>query len=98
MIRYTLFRFLIFFGCLAALWLLGLRGPNQLPWLVVIAALASMVISYVALRPMRDDVVRKMATRQEERAQAKARRRDTDEAAEDGGGADGSGEDAEDFR
>ena len=39
MVRYTLLRMLIFFGCLSLLWLVGLREPNELPWLVVIAAL-----------------------------------------------------------
>lgn len=89
MIRYTLYRFLIFFGCLLALWLVGLRGPNEVPWAIVGAALLSMIISFFLLRPMRDDVVTKIATRQEEKAAARARRDDTDEAIEDGGTGDG---------
>mgnify|MGYP006873853692 CR=1 FL=1 len=40
MVRYTLLRMLIFFGCLSLLWLVGLREPTELPWLVVTAAIA----------------------------------------------------------
>ena len=51
MVRYTLLRFLVFFGCLALLWLVGLRAHDQRPWLLVGAAVLSTVISYFALRP-----------------------------------------------
>ena len=57
MVRYTLLRMLIFFGCLSLLWLVGLREPNELPWLVVIAALLSMVVSAIVLRPAGVDSV-----------------------------------------
>ena len=45
MVRYTLLRFLIFFGTLSLLWLLGLRSEAERPWLVIGAATLSMVIS-----------------------------------------------------
>lgn len=83
MIRYTLLRFLIFFGCVALLWLLGLREPNELPWLVVAAAIASMIISALVLRPFREDMVRQLVARREAKDRARAARTDTDEAVED---------------
>ncbi|NYF97774.1 DUF4229 domain-containing protein [Janibacter cremeus] len=83
MIRYTLLRFLIFFGCLALFWLLGLRDGNELPWLAVLAALASMVISAVVLKPFRADMITQIEARREAKARAHAARTDTDEAVED---------------
>lgn len=86
MIRYSLLRMLIFFGCLAALWLVGLREPAELPWLVVIAAIASMVISAIVLKPFRAEMIQQIQDRQEAKARARAARPDTDEAVEDGRG------------
>lgn len=88
MIRYTLLRFLIFFGCLVLLWLIGLRDPEELPWLVVGSALLSMVVSFVLLRPMRDQLVRDLEARRVARSEARGRRDDTDEAVEDAAGGD----------
>jgi hypothetical protein len=91
MLRYTLLRILIFFGVLALLWLLGLRDRDEQLILVVAAALVSMVISYFALRPFREEYSRQIAQRLEARAAAK-QQRDADEAAEDaeaGRGEDG---------
>lgn len=81
MIRYTLLRFLIFFGCLGLLWLLGLRERNEQPWLLVGAALLSMLISFFALRPLREDTVGKLSTRVENRIATK--RATSDESVED---------------
>lgn len=81
MVRYTLLRFLIFFGCLGLLWLLGLRDRSEQPWLLVGAALLSMLISFFALRPLREDTVEKLSTRVESRIAAK--RESSDEAVED---------------
>ncbi|MCH8613859.1 DUF4229 domain-containing protein [Arsenicicoccus dermatophilus] len=50
-VRYTLLRLLLFFGCLAALGLAGLRGLL----LVVLAGLLSMVLSLFVLRGLRDE-------------------------------------------
>lgn len=84
MVRYTLLRFLIFFGCLSLFWLLGLRETNQLPWLAVSAAIASMVISAIVLKPFRADMIRQLEERQERKHQKRAKRTDSDEAVEDG--------------
>ncbi len=91
MIRYTILRFLIFFGCLCVLWLVGLREQRELPWLVVGAALLSMVISGIVLRPFRDDVVRKIQAKQEAKAAARKDDRTTDENVEDAATDTGAG-------
>lgn len=84
MIRYTLLRLLIFGVCLYVFWLLGLRSETELPYLVIAAALTSMVISYFALRSMREQFSAQVAHRVEERAAARQRRRGRpDESAED---------------
>ena len=91
MLRYSLLRLLIFFACLAALWLVGLRDRNEQPWLVVGAALLSMIISFFVLRPFREDAVRSIEARQTERLERKAQSReerasqrdDSDETVED---------------
>jgi type II secretory pathway component PulM len=85
MLRYTVLRLLIFFGVLLVLWLLGLREREEQVLLVVGAALLSMGISYVVLRPFREDYSRQIAERLERRAQARQGRRDavSDEQAED---------------
>ncbi len=84
MIRYTLLRVLIFFGCLALLWLIGLRSAEMRLFLVVGAAILSMGVSYVALRPFREDYSAQIA----DRVQARRAKRD-------GPGADEEAEDAE---
>jgi ABC-type bacteriocin/lantibiotic exporter with double-glycine peptidase domain len=88
-LRYTLLRLLVLFGCLALLWLLGLRDQDELFLLVVGAALLSMAVSYVVLKPFREEYSREIAERLEARAAAK-RARSGDERAEDAetGGAD----------
>ena len=83
MIRYTLLRLLIFFGCVALLWLVGLRDPNEVPWLVVGAAIASMIISAIVLRPFRTEMIQQIEARRAAKAEAHAARPDTDEAVED---------------
>lgn len=84
MIRYSLLRLLIFAVCLFAFWVLGLRSETELPYLVIAAALTSMVISYFALRPMREEFSVQVAHRIEERTAAKEANRDqADETAED---------------
>lgn len=83
MIRYTLLRLLIFFGCLALLWLLGLREPTELPWLVVGAGISSMVISAIVLKPFRAEMIHQIQERQAAKEQTRAERTDTDEAVED---------------
>ena len=72
MVRYTLLRTLVFFGCLLILWLAGLRSRDQLFLLVAGAALISMVVSYFVLRPFREDYSRQIAEKLEHRAEQKA--------------------------
>ena len=86
MLRYTLLRLLVFLGCVAALWLLGLRGEEDLLLLVAGAALLSAVISYFALRRFREDYSAQLAAqdRPARRRQAVAARAPrNDEDAED---------------
>ena len=83
MLRYTLLRTLIFFGCLAVAWLLGLRGRDNLIPLVLVAAIGSMIISFFALRPFRQQYSEQIADKLEARAEAKRGRVGTDEADED---------------
>ncbi len=86
MLRYTVLRILVFIGCLLALWLAGLRGPENALLLVAGAAVLSAAISYFALRRVREDYSAQVAERLERRSAAKRTRSDgspTDEAAED---------------
>ena len=94
MLRYTVLRLLVFLGCVAALWLLGLRGEEDLLLLVAGAALLSAVISYFALRRFREDYSAQLAARIDKRTAAKQPQpgRPNDEDAEDAevSGDDGS--------
>ncbi|GAA4412535.1 hypothetical protein GCM10023168_34400 [Fodinibacter luteus] len=86
MLRYTVLRLLVFLGCLAALWLAGLRDREDMLLLVAGAALLSAVISYFALRRFREDYSAQLAERIDRRTAAKraaAAGRPTDEEAED---------------
>jgi hypothetical protein len=88
MVRYSLLRILIFFGVMAALWLLGLRDRDEQLLLLVLSALISMAISVVALKRFREDYSQQLAERIERRAQARqaqrsARTDGSDEQAED---------------
>ncbi len=85
MLRYTVLRLLIFFGCIALLWLVGLRDRDEQLLLVVLAAVLSMVISFFALKPFREEYARQLADRLNHRTRAKQARREApkDEDAED---------------
>ena len=86
MVRYSVLRLLVFFGCVSVLWLAGLRDRDQLPYLVVGAALLSAVISYFALRRFREDYSAQLAARIDQRTTAKRAgpaETPTDEDAED---------------
>ena len=84
MVRYTVLRLLIFFGVLAALWLLGLRDRDEQLLLLVLSAVISMAISLVVLKRFRDDYSEQIAERLQRRAEAKQQRaRRSDEQAED---------------
>ena len=97
MVRYTLLRTLVFFGCLLILWLAGLRSRDQLFLLVAGAALISMVVSYFVLRPFREDYGRQIAEKLEHRAEQKAAERGakpSDEDIEDAETGEGEGSDS----
>jgi len=84
MVRYLILRTLIFVGCLALTWLLGLRDREEQLLAVVIAAVASLVISAVVLKPFRRQASADIAERVDrrvERKREKAAR--SDEAVED---------------
>lgn len=91
MVRYSILRLLIFFGCLGLLWLLGLRDRSEQLILLLGAALLSMAISFVVLRPYRQEYSRELAQRLERRQAAKTRVV-SDEKAED---TEADGDDAE---
>lgn len=76
MIRYTVARLLILAVCLFVFWLLGLRSETELPYLVIAAAVTSMVISYFALRPMREQFSAQVAHRVQERTASRQAKRD----------------------
>ena len=86
MLRYTVLRLLIFFGCLLFFWLVGLRNDQIL--LLLVSAATSVLLSFFLLRSQRDRFSAQIADRLEKRQEAKrqaleARALDTDEAAED---------------
>lgn len=82
MVRYLIMRTMIFIGCLAATWLLGLRDRNEQVLAVVIAAVASMVISAFVLKPFRQRASAAIAERVDQRVDRK-RETSADELAED---------------
>ena len=82
MVRYLILRTLIFTGCLAATWLLGLRDREEQLLAVVIAAIASLVISAFVLKPFRQQASADIASRVDRRVERK-RHDGGDEAAED---------------
>lgn len=82
MVRYLILRTLIFVGCLAATWLLGLRDREEQPLAVIIAAVASLAISAVVLKPFRQKASAAIAERVDERVGRKREARG-DELAED---------------
>ncbi len=84
MVRYLILRTLIFVGCLAATWLLGLRDREEQLLAVVIAAVASLIISAFVLKPFRQQASADIAARVDSRVERKRGQVDrSDEAAED---------------
>jgi Protein of unknown function (DUF4229) len=74
MLRYAVLRILVFLAALALLWLLGLRGEENLLLLVVGAALLSAVVSFVALRRFREDTSAQIAARLDHRSRSRSAR------------------------
>ena len=86
MLRYTIFRLLIFSGCLVFFWLVGLRNDQIL--LLLVSAAASVILSFFLLRSQRNRFSEQIADRIEKRQEAKRAAREageleTDEDAED---------------
>jgi antibiotic biosynthesis monooxygenase (ABM) superfamily enzyme len=74
MMRYSLLRIMLLFGCMLVLWLLGawlpaLRDPV---WLLFGTAVTSLALSYFVLRGPREELARQLAAKVDERT---ARRR-----------------------
>jgi RsiW-degrading membrane proteinase PrsW (M82 family) len=81
MLRYSLLRIMLLFGCMLVLWLVGawlppLRDPV---WLILATAVTSVTLSYFVLRGPREELARQLAQRVEDRT----RRRRTDADIED---------------
>ena len=87
MLKYTIWRLGIFFGCLLLAWLLGLRNDPAL--LLLVSAVVSVLLSFFLLRRQRDEFSERIATRLEQRQQARSAAVDdrtgepTDEQVED---------------
>lgn len=77
-LRYSVLRLLLFFGCLLVLWLVGVRNPVLL---IVLTAVISLGLSYVLLRGPRDAMAQTLADRAARRIGQ--RQADVDAAAED---------------
>jgi hypothetical protein len=64
-LRYSVLRLLLLFGCLLVLWLVGVRNPLLL---VVLTAVASITLSYFLLKGPRDAMAQTLADRASRRA------------------------------
>ena len=65
MLKYTIWRLGIFFGCLLLGWLLGLRNDPAL--LLLVSAVVSVLLSFFLLRRQRDEFSDRIAAKLEER-------------------------------
>lgn len=70
-LRFTLLRLMIFFGCLIVYWLIGLRSEAQQPWLLLASAVTSVILSFFLLRRERDRMSEKIAEKVDRRLQAR---------------------------
>ncbi len=82
MLKFSVLRLAIFFACLGLLWLVGLRSPDQLLLLLLLAAVISMVISFFALKGPRDQFSAQIDDRVN-RTLARRKAASEDEQAED---------------
>jgi hypothetical protein len=64
-LRYSVLRLLLLFGCLLVLWLVGVRNPVLL---VVLTAVASVTLSYFLLKGPREAMAQMLADRAARRA------------------------------
>jgi hypothetical protein len=81
MLRYSLLRIMLLFGCMLVLWLVGAWLPalREPVWLLIATAVTSVALSYFVLRRPREELARQLAQRVEDRT----RRRRTDADIED---------------
>jgi Protein of unknown function (DUF4229) len=77
-LRYSVLRLLLLFGCLLVLWLVGVRNPVLL---IALTAVVSVTLSYFLLKGPRDAMAQTLADRAARRAEHT--RADLDDAAED---------------
>ena len=82
MLKFTVLRLAIFFACFGLLWLAGLRSPDQLLLLLLLAAVISMVISFFALKGPRNELAAQIDDRVN-RAVTRRKAVSEDEQAED---------------
>ena len=76
MLRYSLLRIMLLFGCMLVLWLVGVRNPV---WLLFGTAVSSVALSYFVLRGPREALARQLAAK----VDARTTRRLTDAEEED---------------
>ena len=79
-LRYALLRTMVLFGCLLALYLLGVRNPVEL---IALTGVTSIALSYVLLRGPREAMARTVAERAARRLRDPADARGQDELTED---------------
>jgi hypothetical protein len=77
-LRYSVLRLLLLFGCLLVLWLVGVRNPVLL---IALTAVVSLTLSYFLLKGPRDAMAQTLADRASRRAGRT--RSDVDAADED---------------
>ena len=83
LLRYSLLRIMLLFGCMLVLWLVGgLVPPLRNPvWLLLATAVTSVALSYVVLRGPREELARQLAQRVDRRLPRRGS--DADAEAED---------------
>ncbi len=79
-LRYALLRTMVLFGCLLALYLVGVRNPVEL---IALTGVTSIALSYVLLRGPREAMARTVAERAARRLRDPGDPRGQDELAED---------------
>lgn len=74
-LRYSVLRFLVFFGVLGVLYLVGMRGFL----LLIVAALISTAVSYIGLANFRQDTVVAVQKRVDERSERAKKLREAED-------------------
>lgn len=63
-LRYSLLRTMLLFGCMLTLWLVGVRDPG---WLIGLTGVTSILLSYFLLKGARAEMARLAAERAAQR-------------------------------